>query len=280
MSIAIAPADYQFVQALLHRLAGIVLEAEKEYLLEARLGPLGRQLGLASVGELVARLRERPGELDQRVLEAMTIHETAFFRDWKPFEALRTRVLPELIKAREGTRKLSFWSAASSTGQEAYSMAMVLRENFPQLATWSVSILATDLSNAVLDTARKGYFSQLEINRGMPARFLTKFLRSEGAGWAVRDEIRKMVDFRQMNLTRPWPLLPRFDVVFLRNVMIYFDLPTKRTIFSRLKEAEAPDGYLFLGAAESTIGLTDEFMKDPVEGASWYRQKNRGEIVL
>jgi chemotaxis protein methyltransferase CheR len=278
---AIPAADYELLQSMLHRLAGIVLEPGKEYLLDARLGPLARQVGLATVPELVTRLRERPGELDQRVVEAMTIHETAFFRDWKPFEALRTRVLPELIRARESTtRKLVLWSAAASTGQEAYGMAMVLRENFPQVANWSITILATDLSLSILETARKGYFSQLEVNRGMPARLLTKYMKSEGAGWVVRDEIRRMVEFRPINLAKPWPLLPRFDLVFLRNVMIYFDNPTKRAIFSRVKEVSAPDSYLFLGAAESTIGLSDDFVKDPFEGACWYRQKNRGEVVL
>jgi chemotaxis protein methyltransferase CheR len=277
----VCPADYQFLQSLLYKQAGLVLDSAKEYLVEARLGPLAKKLNLEGIDALVQAVRARSApDLEQRIVEAMTIHETVFFRDWKPFESLRLKVLPELLKARESTRRLNFWSAASSTGQEAYSIAMQLREHFPQLATWTVSIIGTDISSSVVAQARTGAYSQLEVNRGMPARLLTKYMRSEGANWVVRDEIRKMVEFRQMNLTKPWPLLPRMDVVFLRNVLIYFDGPTKRTIFSHVKEVSAPDSYLFLGAAESTLGLTDEFVKDTAEGASWYRQKNRGEVTL
>ncbi len=277
----VCPADYQFLQALLYKQAGLVLDAAKEYLVEARLGPLAKKLGMESIDALVLAAKNRSApDLEQKIVEAMTIHESSFFRDWKPFEALRQKVIPDLIKARENTRKLYFWSAASSTGQEAYSIAMQVREHFPQLSNWTITIIGTDVSASVVAQARAGAYSQLEVNRGMPARLLTKYMRSEGANWVVRDDIRKMVDFRQMNLIRPWPFLPRMDVVFLRNVLIYFDAGTKRTIFSHVKEISAPDSYLFLGAAESTLGLTEEFVKDPAEGATWYRQKNRGEVTL
>jgi chemotaxis protein methyltransferase CheR len=219
-----------------------------------------RQEGVASLEHLVARLQARPdGPLHHRVVEAMTINETSFFRDINPFEAVRRLVLPELLKARGAHRVLNVWSAACSTGQEPYSLAMVLRDAIPDLASWKVRIFATDLSSAVLERAKQGRFTQLEMNRGLPAPMLVKNFAQEGLEWQVKPEVRALIDFRQMNLCEPWPAFPPMDLVFMRNVLIYFDIATKKRIFGRLREVLRPDGYLFLGAAETTLNIDDTF---------------------
>lgn len=277
---AISASDYEFVQSLLRRRAAIVLDSAKEYLVEARLNPVAQRLGFPSLADLVNELRVRPTpDLQQHIVEAMTIHETIFFRDWKPFETLRTHILPDLIKARERVKKLNIWSAASSTGQEPYSIAMLIREHFPELRSWAVNILATDVSRAVLAQARLGRFSQLEVNRGMPARMLTRYFKADGAGWQLADEIRSMVDFRELNLAGKWPMMPRMDIVLVRNVMIYFDPPTRRSILANVRDTHATDGVLALGCAESAFGITDDYVAHP-QAANWYVQKNRGEITL
>lgn len=256
------PDDFAFVCRLVRDRSAIVLEAGKEYLVEARLTPVARKYQLGSLGELVARLRSpAEQELRTRVVEAMVTTETSFFRDLAPFEGLRKTVLPELIAARGTERRLNVWSAACSSGQEPYSAAILLRDHFPELAAWRVSILATDLSADILAKAREGLYSQVEANRGLPAAALVKHFRQEGSGWRVSDEVRRAVEFREMNLTRLWPALPKMDVVLLRNVMIYFDVDTKRAILSRVAKVLRPDGYLILGAAETTMNLDDSFRR-------------------
>lgn len=256
------PADFDFVCRLVRDRCAVVVEPGKEYLVESRLTPLARQAGLGSVGELVGRLRADPGNgLATRVVEAMVNTETSFFRDHHPFETLRTAVLPDLIDRRAAERRLSAWSAACSTGQEPYSLALLLREHFPRLAGWEVGLLGTDVSAEVLARARAGRYSQIEVNRGLPVSFLMKYFRQHGTEWELHEDVRRAVEFREMNLARDWPPLPPFDLVFLRNAMIYFDVPTKKAILGRVAKLLRPGGYLLLGGAETTFGLDDAFRR-------------------
>ena len=211
--------DFEYVCRFVRDRSAIVLDAGKEYLVESRLGPLAARLQLGSVADLIGRLRTgRDAALGTRVIEAMVTNETLFFRDVQPFDTLRRTVLPELIRRRAGERRLDVWCAACSTGQEPYSLAILLREYFPALAAWRVGILATDLSAEVLGRAREGRYTQLEVNRGLPAALLLKYFRQHAAVWELADDVRRMVEFRELNLVREWPPLPRFDLVFLRNV--------------------------------------------------------------
>jgi chemotaxis protein methyltransferase CheR len=254
--------DFEYVCRLVRDRSAVVLEAGKEYLVEARLAPLVGKLKVGSISELVGRLRSGPDEgLTTRVVEAMVTTETSFFRDLHPFETLRTAVLPELIRRRAGEKRLDVWCAACSSGQEPYSLAILLREHFTGLAGWRVSIVATDLSGEVLARAREGRYSQAEVNRGLPAALLVKHFRQHGATWELAEEVRRMVEFRELNLVRPWPALPRMDLVFLRNVMIYFDVDTKREILGRVARLLRGDGYLLLGGAETTLNLNDSLRR-------------------
>ncbi|HJZ91239.1 MAG TPA: protein-glutamate O-methyltransferase CheR [Gemmataceae bacterium] len=254
--------EFDYVCRLVRDRSGIILEAGKEYLVDARLTPVARQCELGSVSELVGRLRAVPdGGLASRVVEAMVTTETSFFRDLHPFETLRTTVLPDLIRRRQDERRLGVWFAACSTGQEPYSLALLLREHFPEIAGWRLDLLATDISVAALGRANAAVYNQLEVNRGLPARLLVKYFRQRGAAWELSESVRRMVEFRELNLTRPFPALPRMDLVFLRNVMIYFDADTKKAVLGRVSRVMRPDGYLLLGAAESTLNLTDSIRR-------------------
>ena len=254
--------EFDYVCRLVRDRSGVVLEAGKEYLVDARLTPVARQAELGSVSELIGRLRAGPdGGLAVRVVEAMVTTETTFFRDLHPFETVRTTVLPDLVRRRRDERRLTVWFAACSTGQEPYSVALLIREHFPELAGWRLDLLATDLSADVLARARAGRYSQLEVNRGLPAALMVKYFRQHGAVWELNEDVRRMVEFRELNLTRPWPALPRADLVFLRNVMIYFDAPTKKAILDRVAKVLRPDGYLLLGGAETTLNLSDSFRR-------------------
>jgi chemotaxis protein methyltransferase CheR len=249
--------NFKYVQAMAQEAAALVIEPGKEYLIEARLSPLARQAGFETLDAFLEQLRTDPkGTLfHEQVVEALTTNETSFFRDFHPFESLRLHVLPRLIEQRAPLRRLSIWSAASSTGQEAYSVAMLLREHFPQLRDWQISILGTDLSPSVLTQARAGTYSQLEVNRGLPAPLLLKYFTNTNGRWLVNEDVKRLVEYRQMNLVKPWPILPVFDIVLIRNVMIYFDVETKRTILRRIRQCLQPGGYLFLGTAETTMNL-------------------------
>jgi chemotaxis protein methyltransferase CheR len=256
--------DFEFVRRLLLERSAIVLEPDKRYLAESRLAPLVRQLHLNSIGELIQRLRAQPYDgLTIQVVEAMVTTETSFFRDHHPFEALRKVVLPELIRKRQEERRLQVWCAASSTGQEPYSVALLLRESFPELerAEWNVSLLATDLSGEVLARAREGRYSQIEVNRGLPAALLVKYFQQQGNTWQLSEKVRRTVEFREINLAQAWPALPPMDLVLLRNVMIYFDVPTKKAILGKLSRVLKPDGYLLLGGAETTFSLDDSYRR-------------------
>jgi chemotaxis protein methyltransferase CheR len=211
--------------------------------------------------------------LHRQAVEAMTTNETSFFRDFHPFEALRKFVLPELIPRRTAERELNIWCGASSSGQEPYSVAMLIRENFPQLMSWKTRILATDLSADILARAREGRYSQLEVNRGLPASLLVKYFQKRAGDWYLRDDVRRMVDYQIVNLATAWPLLPPMDIVMIRNVLIYFGLETKREILAKVQRLLKPDGYLFLGAAETTFGINDSFERIQFERATCYQIK-------
>lgn len=264
---------YEYVREFLRNEAGIVLDSGKDYLIEARLGPVAKAEGHDSIDAFVRALKAaRPGEMHRKLVEALTTHETSFFRDFDPFEVLRHKILPDLIAARRSTRELRIWYAASSTGQEPYSVSILMREHFPELATWKITQVATDLSRAVLAKAREGRYSQLEVNRGMPAPLLLKYFKKHGLEWQLNDEIRSMVRFDELNLNATWPRMGPFDMVFIRNVMIYFDVPAKQAILRRIHDLLPSDGYLFLGAVESTINLDDRFVRAPYERSGCYRR--------
>ena len=265
-------ADFDFLSRLVHERSAIVLEPGKEYLVETRLSPLARDEGLEDIRGLVATLRRGGANgLVEKVVEAMTTNETSFFRDQKPFEALRNLILPDLLKRRAEKRTLSIWSGASSSGQEAYSTAITIREHFPQLESWNIRILGTDLSNEMVTKAAKGSYSQLEINRGLPAPLMIKYFERDGSLWKVKPQIRTMVEFRQMNLTGSWAAVPTMDVIFLRNVLIYFDVDTKKRIFGEVKRKMTPDGYLVLGAAETPLSLDPDFVRVKAESGGYYQ---------
>jgi chemotaxis protein methyltransferase CheR len=254
--------DYDFIRRLLQERSAIALDDTKQYLVESRLLPLARKLGLSSISELVSRLRSRSidGAHDQ-VVEAMVTTETSFFRDLHPFEALKKSILPDLVQKRRGERRLDIWCAACASGQEPYSVAILLRESFPELAGWSINLLATDLSKDMLARAQAGKFSQIEVNRGLPVSLLVKYFQQHGTTWELSAGIRAMVQFRWLNLSQAWPTMPRMDLVVMRNVMIYFEVPTKKEILSRVSRVLRKDGYLLLGGAETTLNLDDSFRR-------------------
>jgi chemotaxis protein methyltransferase CheR len=256
----VSPFDYKFLRGLLKERSGLVLGDDKEYLVEARLMPVARRAGLRSIAELVRRLRAPDGEaLIVEVVEAMMINESFFFRDRLPFDRLRDTVLPALIAARAGVRKLRIWSAASSTGQEPYSLAMLVKEFAPRLAGWTVEIVASDISNEVTEKARSGLYTQFEVQRGLPIHLLLNHFQRSDDQWRITADLREMVRFKQQNLLDDFSALGRFDVVFLRNVLIYFDQATKADVLKRVADVLAPDGYLLLGAAETVVGVSDHF---------------------
>lgn len=264
---------FEYVRKLVLDHSAIALEPNKDYLVESRLLPLAKQKGLVAVRDLVDEMKGKPfGSLHYAVVEAMTTNETSFFRDIHPFDALKNNILPPLIEARKTRKALSIWSAASSTGQEAYTIAMLLAENFPQLADWNIQIIGSDLSQQVLDKAQAGEYTQLEVNRGLPAALLVKYFQKSGLHWRVKPELKRRVRFQRVNLIETWPPMPTFDVIFLRNVLIYFTTDTKRQILSKVKQRLAPDGTLFLGGAETTLGVDDSWQRVSHGKTSSYRR--------
>jgi chemotaxis protein methyltransferase CheR len=268
------PESMSYLQRLVHRRSGIVLEDGKDYLVDSRLDSIARGAGVRSVDELVGKLRRESGSiLVQKVVEAMTTNETMFFRDAHPFEALRQRFVPELVRKRAPERRLRVWSAAAATGQEPYSIAMTLLEVFPELASWDVNILATDLNAAVLERARLGRYRELEVGRGLPASYLAKYFVRHDGEWELVPAVRDMVTFRQLNLVEPWDGVEACDLVFMRNVLIYFDLATKRSILQRLHQVLQKDGFLVLGGAETTTNLDEAFVPVRVGAGVYYQLK-------
>jgi chemotaxis protein methyltransferase CheR len=266
-------SDYAFLSTLLHQYSGLALGEGKEYLIESRLVPVAACFGLAGISALVARLRATlDPALVKAVCEAMTTNESSFFRDGTPFELLRTQILPALIAARQASRRLRIWCAAASTGQEPYTMAMLLASLSTPLTGWDVEILATDYSRTALERARTGVYNHFEVQRGLPIAMLMKFFTQRGNEWQVRDELRNAVRFREGNLLEPFSALGAFDIVLCRNVLIYFDVPTKRDVLNRLADATARDGYLLLGAAETALGLCDRLVRLPGTTTSAYQR--------
>jgi len=275
MSTAVLDTDtITYVCTLVRRKSAIELDAAKAYLIDARLTPVAKRFGYESTSDMVRTLQARPNnDVQQQMVEAMTTNETSFFRDSHPFDAMRTTIVPELLKTRAAKKALNIWSAASSTGQEAYSIAMLLRENFTELANWNIRIVGTDLSDDVLEKARAARFSQVEMNRGLPALLLAKYFRREGMQWELAPQIRAMATFMKLNLIERWPPLPTMDVVFLRNVLIYFSPDTKRAILEKVRAVMAPQAVLFLGAAETTMGLDSSFERIQTGNSVYYRLK-------
>lgn len=270
--MSLEPSDFDYVSRLVLNRSAIVLEPEKNYLVESRLLPLARREGLSSVAELVARLRASSfNGLQQKVVEAMTTNETSFFRDVKPFEALQQIVLPDILQRRAAEKRVQIWCGASSTGQEPYTIALILREHFARFSDWNFSIVATDLSTDVLEKARQARYNQLEVNRGLPTPLLVKYFQRQGMEWQLKQEVRRLVEFRQLNLIdAAWRLDPA-DIVFLRNVLIYFDVATKKSILRKIHSVLRPDGYFFLGGAETTMNLDDAFERITFERSGCYR---------
>jgi chemotaxis protein methyltransferase CheR len=258
----VTPMDYEFLRKLLRERSGLDLSSDKQYLVESRLIPLARRVGLAGIPELVQKIKSGSETLTSEVVEAMTTNETFFFRDKIPFEHLRETVFPALTLARASRRSLRIWCAASSTGQEPYSIAMCVKE-FAGLSGWRVEIVATDLSQGVLEKSRAGIFSQFEVQRGLPIQMLVKHFTQVGELWQLSADIRAMVQHRQLNLLQDFSHLGTFDLIFCRNVLIYFDQDTKVSIFDRLAKVIEPDGVLALGAAESVVGISDAFKPCP-----------------
>jgi chemotaxis protein methyltransferase CheR len=259
----VTPLDYEYLRKFLKDRSGLDLSSDKQYLVESRLIPVARKVGLSGISDLVSRMRAGSEETISTVVEAMTTNETFFFRDKIPFDHLRETILPALLRARANRRTLRIWSAASSSGQEPYSIAMCLKEYGAALNGWRIEIVATDISQGVLEKSKAGIFSQFEVQRGLPIQLLVKYFRQIGDMWQLNPDIRAMVQHKQLNLLHDISHLGMFDVVFCRNVMIYFDQITKVGVFKRLARVMERDGFLALGAAETVVGLTDVFRPYP-----------------
>jgi chemotaxis protein methyltransferase CheR len=274
--MTISARDFNYVRKLVRERSALVLERGKEYLVESRLDALAQQEGFPSIQHLIKSLSSDSScDLERKVVEAMVTHETTFFRNIRSFDVLRTVVIPELLVRRASARSLNLWCAASSGGQEPYSVAMLLREHFPSLAAWTVRFIASDISRPVLERARAGLFSQMEINRGLPAALLVKYFQKCGADWQIHESIRRMVKFQEVNLVMPWPSLPTMDIIFMRNVLIYFDSETRTSILGHVHRLLRPDGYLFLGGSESTMGLDQGFEPVSHDRTACFRLKER-----
>jgi chemotaxis protein methyltransferase CheR len=266
------PGDYEYLRKLLKTRSGLVLTAEKHYLVESRLLPVARKAGLTNLTGLVAKLREPSSELlAVEVVEAMTTNESLFFRDKIPFDHFRETIMPALLAARTPSRRIRIWSAAAATGQEPYTLAMCLKEMGKELKGWRIEIVATDLSTEVLEKAKSGVYSQFEVQRGLSALMLIKYFSQTGETWQIAPEIRGMVKFMPLNLLNSFSRLGKFDVVFCRNVLIYFDQATKIDVLERIADVTERDGFLVLGGAETVMGLTERF-RPVAEKRSLYQQ--------
>ena len=266
--------DYGYICELVRAQSALTLEPGKEYLVESRLNPLARQQGFTTFQKMVASLRTAPfGDLHRRVVEAMTNNETSFFRDARVFGMLTKSILPALVAARAPERSLNIWCAACSTGQEPYSVAMAVREHLPSLVGWDIRIVASDMSRDVLSRAQAGRYSQFEISRGLPASLLVKHFEQHGAVWEINPDIRRMVEFRELNLIQPWTGLPGMHLILLRNVLIYVDVNVKKTILEKAGRLLAPGGYLLLGGSETTTTVDDSFEPVSLQGAVCFQRR-------
>ncbi len=271
--MSLAGSDFLFVTAMVRQRSCIDLQPGKEYLVESRLAPLARSLGEKDVSGVVARLRRGDGRLEEQVVDALTTNETSFFRDSHPFQAFTQHLLPQITATQ---RSVTIWSAASSSGQEAYSLAMLLMDWLPQHPGVAANIVGTDISPSMVERARAGRFSQLEVNRGLPAQYLVKYFDQVGREWVVKPAVRALTRFERGNLALPAVGVPTCDIVFLRNVLIYFDLATKRTVLGHVRRVLRPGGYLVLGGAESTMNLDAGFQRTEFGKAPVFRHTPGG----
>ncbi len=254
------PFDFEYLRGLVREQSAVVLEPHKDYLATLHLSKLAAQLEFESIAVLIEHLKNTPfSDLHLRVIEALVNNETSFFRDRYPFTTLQADVLPALINSRSKEQSISIWCAACSTGQEPYSIAILIRENFPELLKWNIRLIASDFSEKALDRAIRGQYTNLEVNRGLSPTLRDRYFRPAGGTWQIVDEIQQMVEFRQLNLIHPWTSLPKLDIVFLRNVLIYFDIDTKRLILDKVQDCLQHDGYLFLGGGETLFHLDSKF---------------------
>jgi chemotaxis protein methyltransferase CheR len=258
------PEDFSFLSKFLMDRTGLVLGPDKTYLIESRLGPIARKWRFAGLDELVTAIRQaKNNDMVREATDAMMTNESFFFRDIKPFDQFRQVVLPHLIQGRAARRQIRIWSAACSTGQEPYTLGMILKEEAAKIAGWKLDIVATDISKDALDRARAGCYTQFEAQRGLPIQMLVKYFRQEGDKWQIVPELRAMVQFREFNLLTDPSALGQFDVVFCRNVLIYFDQSTKGAVLGRIARLLAPDGMLYLGGAETVLGVSEKFVPLP-----------------
>ena len=258
------PEEFSYLANFLKKESGLIINENKVYLVESRLLPIARDLGLENLSELIAKMRANgPASLLDQITEAMTTNESFFFRDKTPFNILEETVLPTMLQSRSTARRLRIWCAAASTGQEPYSIAMILKEWEAKFSGWKNEIIATDLSADVLRRAKLGKYTQFEVQRGLPIQLMVKYFKQEGNDWEISSDLRAMVQYRKFNLLDSFSAMGKFDVIFCRNVLIYFDQETKAEILERIVQVLAPDGYLFLGAAETVIGITDAFKPVP-----------------
>jgi chemotaxis protein methyltransferase CheR len=265
-------SDYAYLRELVLAQSANQIDPSRNALFDTRLTSIARMAGASNLGDFIGILKAgRPAHLHRAVAEAMTVNETSFFRDLQPFEMLRSVVIPNLMKERRSQRRLRIWSAASSTGQEAYSLAMMIVENFPELAQWDVKIIGTDISRQVVDYAQKARYRRLEVNRGLAARLLVKYMIRDGEEWQVCEQIHKMCSFQYANLCAPLLQLPEFDLVLLRNVLLYFPQHDRRTLFADVHRKMAPDGYLLLGNAEQAEDSTNLFEVEFAANCYFYR---------
>ncbi|MBW4440163.1 MAG: protein-glutamate O-methyltransferase CheR [Plectolyngbya sp. WJT66-NPBG17] len=269
------PFDFDYLRQLVQQQSAVVLGAEKRYLADLHLGAVAERAGFSSIAALVEKLKQSPvNELHIQVVEALLTNETSFFRDHYPFEALKNAVIPQLIQQRWQERSLTIWCAACSYGQEPYSIAILIREHFPELATWNLQLIASDFSGRALARFKQGCYSQLEINRGLSPTLRDKYFHKHHESWQISDALRQMVMIRQLNLTHDWKALPQFDIIFLRNILIYFDIETKRSILQKTHQHLRSDGYLFLGGGEAVFNINDKFESVRIDHSIYHRLRS------
>jgi chemotaxis protein methyltransferase CheR len=274
MTATISPEDFAFLRDLVMKEAAIVLEPGKEYLATSRLDPVARKEGLEGIPGLVRALRSPAAtKLREAVIDAMTTNETLWFRDAHPFETLQTTIIPDLMTKRAATRTIDIWCAAASTGQEPYTIAMILKDAFPQLNGWRVRILGTDISPTALEKAHLGTYSQMEMGRGLPAKYMVNYFSRQGVNYQINPNIRAMVDFKLFNLAGNWPAMGPFDLIFIRNVLIYFNQETKNQIINKAEKLVRPDGKLFLGSTESLLNISHNLERETYGKTTCYRPK-------
>jgi chemotaxis protein methyltransferase CheR len=271
--LSISADDFKIVREFLIENSGISLDAGKEYLVEARLATLASSEKVDGLNALIVELGKNPkGDLGKKVVEAMTTNETSFFRDKHPFETLKTTIIPELFKNLQADKQIQIWSAASSSGQEPYSLAMLLEDTFSWAKDWQIKIVATDISEEMLEKCRSGLYSQFEISRGLPPHYLPRFFQRAESKWQIKPEVRERMDFRYLNLCEDWIGLPQMDIIFMRNVLIYFEDGVKKSIFEKILKVLRPGGYLFLGSGETPVGWQDGFEQTDFSTSACFRR--------